>query len=139
MKKVVLSIDGMTCSACSNGLEKYLNKLVSSSIISKFPLSKSSLTQVYKWFSNMWFDKLLIEFSTADSWIKTSLQYLSSSIIFFIPFICPSILFSLSFTIFFSSFVRWVCLWQQFLSSIISSLPFSTFKRYYIPQYGICK
>ena len=26
MKKVVLSIDGMTCSACSNGLEKYLNK-----------------------------------------------------------------------------------------------------------------
>jgi Cu+-exporting ATPase len=26
LKKVVLSIDGMTCSACSNGLEKYLNK-----------------------------------------------------------------------------------------------------------------
>ena len=26
MKKVVLSIDGMTCSACSDGLEKYLNK-----------------------------------------------------------------------------------------------------------------
>ena len=26
MKMVVLSIDGMTCSACSNGLEKYLNK-----------------------------------------------------------------------------------------------------------------
>ena len=26
MKKVVLAIDGMTCSACSNGLEKYLNK-----------------------------------------------------------------------------------------------------------------
>ena len=26
MKKVVLLIDGMTCSACSNGLEKYLNK-----------------------------------------------------------------------------------------------------------------
>ena len=26
MKKVVLSIEGMTCSACSNGLEKYLNK-----------------------------------------------------------------------------------------------------------------
>lgn len=26
MKKVVLSIDGMMCSACSNGLEKYLNK-----------------------------------------------------------------------------------------------------------------
>ena len=26
MKKVVLSIDGMTCSACSNGLEKFLNK-----------------------------------------------------------------------------------------------------------------
>ena len=26
MKKVILTIDGMTCSACSNGLEKYLNK-----------------------------------------------------------------------------------------------------------------
>ena len=26
MKKVVLKIEGMTCSACSSGLEKYLNK-----------------------------------------------------------------------------------------------------------------
>ena len=26
MKKIILSIDGMTCSSCSNGLEKYLNK-----------------------------------------------------------------------------------------------------------------
>lgn len=26
MRKILLSIDGMTCSACSNGLEKYLNK-----------------------------------------------------------------------------------------------------------------
>ena len=26
MKKVLLKIDGMTCSACSTGLEKYLNK-----------------------------------------------------------------------------------------------------------------
>lgn len=26
MNKIILSIDGMTCSACSNGLEKYLNK-----------------------------------------------------------------------------------------------------------------
>ena len=26
MKKVILSIDGMTCSACSSGLEKFLNK-----------------------------------------------------------------------------------------------------------------
>ena len=26
MKKICLSVDGMTCSACSNGLEKYLNK-----------------------------------------------------------------------------------------------------------------
>ena len=23
MKKIIVSIDGMTCSACSNGLEKY--------------------------------------------------------------------------------------------------------------------
>ena len=28
MKKVLLKIDGMTCSACSSGLEKYLNKQV---------------------------------------------------------------------------------------------------------------
>ena len=26
LKKVLLKIDGMTCSACSSGLEKYLNK-----------------------------------------------------------------------------------------------------------------
>ncbi len=26
MKKIIISVDGMTCSACSNGLEKYLNK-----------------------------------------------------------------------------------------------------------------
>ena len=26
MKKIVLNIEGMTCSACSNGLEKYLKK-----------------------------------------------------------------------------------------------------------------
>ena len=26
MKKVVLNIEGMTCSACSTGLEKYLDK-----------------------------------------------------------------------------------------------------------------
>lgn len=28
MKKIILAIDGMTCSACSNGLEKYLSKQV---------------------------------------------------------------------------------------------------------------
>lgn len=26
MKKIILKIEEMTCSACSNGLEKYLNK-----------------------------------------------------------------------------------------------------------------
>ncbi len=26
MKKILLKIGGMSCSACSNGLEKYLNK-----------------------------------------------------------------------------------------------------------------
>ena len=26
MEKIILSIEGMTCSACSNGLEKYLQK-----------------------------------------------------------------------------------------------------------------
>ena len=26
MKKIILEVEGMTCQACSNGLEKYLNK-----------------------------------------------------------------------------------------------------------------
>ncbi|MBQ1612452.1 MAG: heavy-metal-associated domain-containing protein [Alphaproteobacteria bacterium] len=26
MRNIILAIDGMTCSACSNGLEKFLNK-----------------------------------------------------------------------------------------------------------------
>ena len=26
MRKIILKIAGMSCSACSNGLEKYLNK-----------------------------------------------------------------------------------------------------------------
>ena len=26
MKKIILNIEGMTCTACSNGLEKYLKK-----------------------------------------------------------------------------------------------------------------
>ena len=26
MRKILLKIEGMTCSACSNGLEKFLNK-----------------------------------------------------------------------------------------------------------------
>ena len=28
MKKVILKIEGMSCSACSSGLEKYLNKQI---------------------------------------------------------------------------------------------------------------
>ena len=35
MKKVILNVEGMTCSACSNGLEKFLSKqegIVSASV-----------------------------------------------------------------------------------------------------------
>ena len=41
MKNIILSIDGMTCSACSNGLEKYLSKQ-NGIIDSKFNLLMSN-------------------------------------------------------------------------------------------------
>ena len=48
-------------------LLNFLNKLISSSITSKLPFSKSLETQEYKWFSRIWFDKLFVAFSTAES------------------------------------------------------------------------
>ena len=93
-----------------------LNKLISSSIVSKSPFSKSRDTQVYRWFSKMCDDKLLMEFFTADNWTKTSLQYASFSIILVIPFIWPLILFNLLIISFFSSGPLLVILLQQLLS-----------------------
>ena len=46
MKKIILSIEGMTCSACSNGLEKYLNKqngVINASVNRRNMLNKQDL------------------------------------------------------------------------------------------------
>ena len=39
MKKILLKIEGMTCSACSNGLEKYLSKQdgIENALVSEVP------------------------------------------------------------------------------------------------------
>ena len=93
-----------------------LNKLISSSIVSYSPFSKASGTQVYKWFSSIYVDKLLIEFLTADNCTNTSLQYASASIIFLIPLICPPILFRRLIIIFLSLVFLFVFLLQQLFS-----------------------
>ena len=59
MKKVVLKIDGMTCSACSSGLEKYLNKqegvkvasvnLIMNNAVIEYDDKKIDLNQVEKY------------------------------------------------------------------------------------------
>lgn len=59
MKKVVLKIDGMTCSACSSGLEKYLNKqegvkvasvnLIMNTAVIEYDDKKIDLNQVEKY------------------------------------------------------------------------------------------
>ena len=49
MKKVLLSIDGMTCSACSNGLEKYLSKQesIKSATVNLVILRKEKLNIIF--------------------------------------------------------------------------------------------
>ena len=45
MKKIILKIEGMSCSACSNGLEKYLNKQDGISAASVNLVSSSALIE----------------------------------------------------------------------------------------------
>ena len=71
MKKVLLKIDGMTCSACSSGLEKYLNKqegirlatvnLVMNNASVEYDDSKLSLEDVEKFVKKAGFKSLGID------------------------------------------------------------------------------
>lgn len=76
MKKIILSIDGMTCSACSSGLEKYLNKqdgienavvnLVMANATIKYDEKKLNITQIEEFVKKAGF-KSLGEFKQIDS------------------------------------------------------------------------
>ena len=71
MKKVILAIDGMTCSACSSGLEKYLNKqdgvkeatvnLVMNTASIEYDDKKLNLTDLDKFVENAGFKSLGID------------------------------------------------------------------------------
>ena len=75
MKKIILSIDGMTCSACSNGLEKYLNKqdgienavvnLVMANATIKYDEKKLNIIQIEEFVKKAGF-KSLGEFKEID-------------------------------------------------------------------------
>ena len=71
MKKVVLKIDGMTCSACSSGLEKYLNKqegvkvasvnLIMNNAVIEYDDKKIDLKQIEKYIEKAGFLSLGID------------------------------------------------------------------------------
>ena len=71
MKKVLLKIDGMTCSACSNGLEKYLNKqegikqasvnLVMNNVSIEYDEKLLNITQIEKFVEKAGFESLGID------------------------------------------------------------------------------
>ena len=71
MKKVLLKIDGMTCSACSSGLEKYLNKqdgiinatvnLVMNNASVEYDEKKLDLPQIEKFVQKAGFESLGID------------------------------------------------------------------------------
>ncbi len=61
MKKIILAIDGMTCSACSNGLEKYLNK--------QKGISKASVNLVMA-NASIEYDEKLINIDNLNEFVK---------------------------------------------------------------------
>ena len=71
MKKVLLKIDGMTCSACSSGLEKYLNKqdgilnatvnLVMNNASVEYDEKKLDIPQIEKFIEKAGFESLGID------------------------------------------------------------------------------
>ncbi len=71
MKKVLLKIDGMTCSACSSGLEKYLNKqdgvinatvnLVMNNASVEYDEEKLNIPQIEKFVQKAGFESLGID------------------------------------------------------------------------------
>lgn len=85
MKKVLLKIDGMTCSACSSGLEKYLNKqdgikeavvnLVMNNASIEYDDTKLTLEQVEKFVEKAGFTSLGIDNFEKDEKKKSNEKY----------------------------------------------------------------
>lgn len=85
MKKVLLKIDGMTCSACSSGLEKYLNKqdgikqanvnLVMNNANIEYDEQKLTLEQVEKFIEKAGFTSLGIDAFEKESKKKWTEKY----------------------------------------------------------------
>ena len=85
MKKVLLKIDGMTCSACSSGLEKYLNKqdgikqvnvnLVMNNANIEYDEQKLTLEQVEKFIEKAGFTSLGIDTFEKESKKKSTEKY----------------------------------------------------------------
>lgn len=85
MKKVLLKIDGMTCSACSSGLEKYLNKqdgikqanvnLVMNNANIEYDEQKLTLEQVEKFIEKAGFTCLGIDTFEKESKKKGTEKY----------------------------------------------------------------
>lgn len=88
MKKVLLKIDGMTCSACSSGLEKYLNKqygisiasvnLVMNNALIEYDEQKLSLKDVEKFVSKAGFESLGIDNFEKEEKKKSNEKYILS-------------------------------------------------------------
>ena len=85
MKKVLLKIDGMTCSACSSGLEKYLNKqegikqatvnLIMNNANIEYDDKKLTLEQVKKFVEKAGFTSLGIDNFEKEEKKKTNEKY----------------------------------------------------------------
>lgn len=85
MKKVLLKIDGMTCSACSSGLEKYLNKqdgissasvnLVMNNANIEYDDSKLTLEQIEKFVKKAGFESLGIDNLEKEARKKSNEKY----------------------------------------------------------------
>lgn len=96
MKKIVLSIDGMTCSACSSGLEKYLNKqdgienavvnLVMANATINYNEKKLNIVQLEEFVKKAGF-KSLGEFKQIDLNKKTKTKKLAFSFFTFLAIV----------------------------------------------------
>ena len=85
MKKVLLKIDGMTCSACSSGLEKYLNKqdgikqatvnLIMNNANIEYDEKKLTLEQVEKFVEKAGFESLGIDNFEKEEKRKSNEKY----------------------------------------------------------------
>ena len=85
MKKVLLKIDGMTCSACSSGLEKYLNKqdgikqatvnLIMNNANIEYDEKKLTLEQVEKFVEKAGFESLGIDNYEKEEKKKSNEKY----------------------------------------------------------------